>query len=121
MITTAWSNSEAAIDVSGNVFDDSDYDRQCADIRNENAELIKEFSAWLADAGLSATTNRGHRDNLDLYLNHLLLRYNPLMRLFQRWPAARLSRSAARRARLIGTACSSAERACGTRVVGSTA
>ena len=48
MITTQWSNSEAAIDVSGNVFDDFDYDQQCADIRNENAELIRSsVPGWL--------------------------------------------------------------------------
>ena len=80
MIATEWSNNEAAIDVSENVFDDSDYDRQCADIRSENAELLREFSAWLADGGLSKTTIRGHRINLDFYLNHFLLRYDPLMR-----------------------------------------
>ena len=80
MIATEWSDNEAAIDVSGNVFDDSDYDRQCAEIRSENAKLLEEFSAWLADAGLSKTTIRGHRINLDFYLNHFLLRYDPLMR-----------------------------------------
>mgnify|MGYP002414192643 CR=1 FL=1 len=70
----------ARTNLPDNVFDDSDYDRQCADIRSENAELLKEFSTWLADAGLSTTTIRGHRTNLDFYLNHFLLRYNPLMR-----------------------------------------
>jgi site-specific recombinase XerD len=53
--------------------DDSDYDNQCQAIREENADLLDEFSTWLADAGLSAATIRSHSYNLDLYLNHFLL------------------------------------------------
>jgi site-specific recombinase XerD len=55
------------------VDDDSDYDKQCQEIREENATLLGEFSTWLAGAGLSTATARSHRHNLDFYLNHFLL------------------------------------------------
>ena len=56
------------------MFDDtSDYDKQCQEIRQENTTLLGEFSAWLADAGLSTATIRSHRYNLDFFLNHFLL------------------------------------------------
>jgi site-specific recombinase XerD len=56
------------------MFDDtSDYDKQCQEIRQENITLLGEFSAWLADAGLSTATIRSHRYNLDFFLNHFLL------------------------------------------------
>jgi len=53
--------------------DTSDYDKQCQEIRQENITLLGEFSAWLTDAGLSTATIRGHRYNLDFFLNHFLL------------------------------------------------
>lgn len=55
------------------VDDDPDYENQCQEIRKENANLLGEFSTWLADAGLSPATIRSHRYNLDFYLNHFLL------------------------------------------------
>jgi hypothetical protein len=56
------------------MFDDtSDYDKQCHEIRQKNITLLGEFSAWLTDAGLSTATIRGHRYNLDFFLNHFLL------------------------------------------------
>jgi hypothetical protein len=53
--------------------DDSDYDIQCQQIREENAVLLSEFSTWLEEAGLAAATIRSHCTNLDFYLNHFLL------------------------------------------------
>ena len=60
------------------MFDDADYDKQCALIREENIRLLADFADWLAAAGLSATTIRGHRYNLDFYLNHFLIRSDML-------------------------------------------
>jgi hypothetical protein len=65
-------------DEFGPVFDDADYDKQCALIREENIRLLADFADWLAAAGLSATTIRGHRYNLDFYLNHFLIRSDML-------------------------------------------
>lgn len=53
--------------------DESEYDKRCQQMREENAALIGEFSHWLKKAGLGAATIRGHRFNLDFYLNHFLL------------------------------------------------
>jgi len=53
--------------------DESDYDNQCQQIRQENAILLGEFSRWLKKAGLAAATIRSHCANLDFYLNHFLL------------------------------------------------
>ena len=53
--------------------DESDYDIQCQQIRQENAILLGEFSRWLKKAGLAAATIRSHCAKLDFYLNHFLL------------------------------------------------
>ena len=53
--------------------DGSDYDAQCQHIREENGVLLGEFSTWLTDAGLSTTTIRNHRYNVDFFVNHFLL------------------------------------------------
>ncbi|MFM1798630.1 MAG: hypothetical protein RLZZ117_908 [Cyanobacteriota bacterium] len=58
--------------------DDSEYDAQCQQIREENGALLGEFSGWLADAGLSETTIKGHRLNVDFFVNHFLLYYDAL-------------------------------------------
>jgi site-specific recombinase XerD len=60
------------------VDNDSDYDNQCQDIRQQNMTLLGEFSTWLADAGLSTATIKRHRYNLDFFLNHFLLFREPL-------------------------------------------
>jgi len=49
------------------------YQEQCEKIRQENAQLLNEFTDWLAAKGTSETTVRRHRQNMDLYLNHFLL------------------------------------------------
>lgn len=53
--------------------DESDYDKRCQQIRQENAALLGEFSHWLKKAGLDAATIKSHCTNLDFYLNHFLL------------------------------------------------
>ncbi len=46
---------------------------ECQKIRQENAILLNEFCTWLTDSGLSATTIKRHRINLDFHVNHFLL------------------------------------------------
>jgi hypothetical protein len=58
--------------------DGSDDDDQCQHIREENGALLGEFRAWLADAGLSETTIKSHRYNVDFFVNHFLLSYDTL-------------------------------------------
>ena len=58
--------------------DGSDDEAQCQHIREENGALLGEFSTWLADAGLSTTTIRSHRYNVDFFVNHFLLSYDTL-------------------------------------------
>jgi site-specific recombinase XerD len=53
--------------------DESEYDKRCQQIRQENAALLGEFSHWLKKAGIGAATIRSHCTNLDFYLNHFLL------------------------------------------------
>ncbi len=53
--------------------DYADYEKQCERVRQENANLLDEFAGWLAAKGLSETTARRHRENMDFYLNHFLL------------------------------------------------
>ena len=49
------------------------YERDCEEIREENAELMKDFSAWLRENGVSDATARRHLGNIDPYVNHYLL------------------------------------------------
>lgn len=49
------------------------YEQDCEDIREENAELLKDFTGWLREHGFSEATVRRHRSNIDLYVNHFLL------------------------------------------------
>ena len=49
------------------------YERDCEDIREKNAELMNDFTAWLRERGLSDATVRRHLGNIDLYVNHYLL------------------------------------------------
>ena len=73
---TAMSSSD-----EGNLMldDESEYDKRCQQIRQENAALLGEFSHWLKKAGLGAATTRSHCSNLDFYLNHFLLYADLLM------------------------------------------
>ena len=49
------------------------YENECERIREENADLLKQFADWLSAKGLSDTTVRRHCENMDFYLNHFLL------------------------------------------------
>ena len=53
--------------------DESEYDKRCQQIRQENAALLGEVSHWLKKAALGVATIRSHCTNLDFYLNHFLL------------------------------------------------
>jgi site-specific recombinase XerD len=52
---------------------DARYQKECESIRKANAQLLKEFSAWLRAKGLSDKTVRTHCENMDFYLNRFLL------------------------------------------------
>ena len=41
--------------------------------RAENEKLLEAFSEWLSAKGLSDSTIRRHRENMEFYLNHFLL------------------------------------------------
>ena len=49
------------------------YEQACQAIRNDNAPLLEAFAGWLRAKGLSETTVRKHRDNVDFYVNECLL------------------------------------------------
>jgi hypothetical protein len=53
--------------------DDSDYEKECQEIRKVNVGLLGEFRTWLASAGKTQAVIRKHCINLDFYLNHFLL------------------------------------------------
>lgn len=50
-----------------------DYERQCAQIRTENKEVLARFSEWLSQKGLSEKTISTHVSNIDFYINAFLL------------------------------------------------
>ena len=50
------------------------YEKECAEIRTENAVLLDLFKADLEAKGLSDKTIRRHIENMDLYINDFLLR-----------------------------------------------
>ena len=49
------------------------YERECKEIRRENAKLLDDFADWLAAKGLSEGTGGKHCDNMGFYLDHFLL------------------------------------------------
>lgn len=49
------------------------YEKECARIRKENAELIDEFADWLQAKGLAEKTVDTHCSNMIFYLNEFLL------------------------------------------------
>lgn len=49
------------------------YERQCKVIRRENAALLDDFAASLRAQGLSESTVKNHRQNIDFYINEFLL------------------------------------------------
>src|SRR5947209_19926177 len=50
-----------------------EYEAKCERIREENKQLLSDFSQWLSRKGLSEKTIRQHSSNVDLYVNHYLL------------------------------------------------
>ncbi len=51
----------------------AEYERACAEVRQQNAALLSEFDDWLAATGLSRKTINGHLQNMEFYLNEYLL------------------------------------------------
>ena len=51
-----------------------EYEKECEEIRSENANLIQSFKSELEEKGLSPKTIKVHVDNVDLYINDFLLR-----------------------------------------------
>ena len=54
-----------------------DYERKCSSIREENLELLDSFESWIRNKGLSETTAKKHRENIDFYINEFLLYESP--------------------------------------------
>ena len=54
-----------------------EYKRQCKLIREENQIILAAFVSWLSEGGLSESTVRMHRDNIDFYINEFLLYESP--------------------------------------------
>lgn len=50
------------------------YEKECEEIRAENAKLLDLFQSALEAKGLSERTIRRHVDNADLYINDYMLR-----------------------------------------------
>ena len=57
--------------------DYEEYERQCDLIREENVALLDAFESWILDNGLSASTARKHKENIDFYINEFLLYDEP--------------------------------------------
>ena len=55
-----------------------EYERACNLIREENQGLLNAFESWLSGAGLTKTTARKHRENIDFYINEFLLYESPI-------------------------------------------
>ena len=53
--------------------DYAEYERECKEIRKENAKYLDEFAAWLAEKRKSEATIRRHCQNVKFYLDHFLL------------------------------------------------
>jgi hypothetical protein len=60
------------------VHEEDDDEKRRREIREDNGRLLEGFRGWLAAAGLSKQTINRHNVNLDFYLNHFLLHWNPL-------------------------------------------
>ena len=54
-----------------------EYERKCSAIREENVTLLDSFETWMTGSGLSETTAGRHRENIDFYINELLLYDSP--------------------------------------------
>lgn len=52
-----------------------DYEVEFEKARGKNSKYIKEFEKWLKAKGLASKTIKNHIDNVDLYINDYLNRY----------------------------------------------
>ncbi|NOZ40813.1 MAG: recombinase [Planctomycetes bacterium] len=53
--------------------DFENYEKKCAEVRETNGHLLKDFEAWLVSAGLSEKTRSNHLSNIKFYVNDYLL------------------------------------------------
>ncbi|NMD20761.1 MAG: hypothetical protein GYA76_10935, partial [Verrucomicrobia bacterium] len=54
------------------------YEQACAEIRKENAALLKEFAGWMRQQGVSERTVGMHSSNAHFYIQEFLLYEQPL-------------------------------------------
>lgn len=54
-----------------------EYERECNSIREENKALLDDFESWILGNGLSKSTAKKHRENIDFYINDFLLDEGP--------------------------------------------
>jgi site-specific recombinase XerD len=54
-----------------------EYERECNSIREENKALLDDFESWILGNGLSKSTAKKHRENIDFYINDFLLYEGP--------------------------------------------
>ncbi len=50
-----------------------EYEQACRVLREENAVLLKDFTDWIRNKGLSEKTVKRHFENIDFYVNKFLL------------------------------------------------
>ncbi|MBU2546787.1 MAG: recombinase [Proteobacteria bacterium] len=55
-----------------------EWERQCDEIRRENDQLLNDFQQGLTGKGLKPKTVQNHLGNVDFYINHYLLYYDPV-------------------------------------------
>jgi hypothetical protein len=53
------------------------YEKKCKAIREENAELLEGFKAWMTKKGLGSATIKKHAANADFYINECLTYDDP--------------------------------------------
>ena len=49
------------------------YEKDCERIRKDNEKILSEFEKWLSDKDLSKKTIANHCNNVDFYINEVLL------------------------------------------------
>ncbi len=54
-----------------------EYEQRFERIRKENEALLDAFEAWILDKGLSQSTARRHKENIDFFINEFLLYEEP--------------------------------------------
>ncbi len=55
-----------------------DYDELCNEIREENQVLLSGFESWMSENGLSKSTVKKHKENIDFYINDFMLYEDPI-------------------------------------------